>query len=207
MKYTDFRKRITKFYPVFTRDDIRIITDNSVFDNQISQWIDKGYLIKLKNGVYCLKENIPHNFLIAKKLYEPSYISLDRALFEYGLIPDVIASVTSVTTKPTRRIKTQGTLFVYRKIKRLAFCGYQVQNKNGFEFYMAKPGKALVDYFYLNQGQFKKEADFASLRLDLHKFQKLTNWSKIFFWAGFFESDVLKKNLNDLKNYVKISSD
>jgi hypothetical protein len=44
--------------------------------------------------------------LIANHLYGPSYVSLDYALGHYGLIPEAVRQITSVTT---RRGKTYDT--------------------------------------------------------------------------------------------------
>jgi len=40
----------------------------------------------------------PHPFVIANRMVRGSYVSLQAALASYGLIPDVVPTVTSVTT-------------------------------------------------------------------------------------------------------------
>ena len=44
---------------------------------------------------------------IANKIYNPSYISLEYALYEYELIPETVNVITSITTRKIARFKNQ----------------------------------------------------------------------------------------------------
>lgn len=114
----------------------------------INYYLNKGLIIKLRNGLYTLKENAPSDFFVAGRLYQPSYISLETALSYYGVIPETVYSVTSVTTRKTARFETLGKSFVYRKIKNSAFNGYYLKKSGSESFYVAFPEKALADYLY-----------------------------------------------------------
>ena len=65
-----------------------------------------GQLIRLKRGLYVVDERVsgkPVNVrLCANHIYGPSYVSLQWALRWYGLIPERVYTMTSVTTKRSR---------------------------------------------------------------------------------------------------------
>ena len=87
--------------------------------------------------------------LLANKIYTPSYISLEFALSYNGVIPETVYEITSVTTKTTRRFEALGKVFSYRKIKRVAYTGYEIQKQKGLSFNIADAEKAFVDTNYL----------------------------------------------------------
>ena len=92
---------------------------------------------------------LPPDVYIANKLYSPSYISLEFDLWHPGVIPEAVNEITSVTPKTTRRFTAQGKIFSYRKIKKAAYTGYEVQKQQGLGFYIADAEKAFVDMNYL----------------------------------------------------------
>lgn len=141
------------------------------------RWKNNGWLSSLRKGLYELTFpddlKIPDMFL-ANKIYSPSYVSLETALSNYGIIPEVSMSVVSVTSKPTRRFKNRHGLFLYRSIQPKAFCGYRIEKQNGFDILTAEPEKALVDYLYFNTIRGNK-FDFDAERMDRKKIKKLKN--------------------------------
>lgn len=116
----------------------------------------KDYLLRLRKNLYFLKEReLKDEFILANRLYEPSYVSLESALNYYGIIPDVPFSVTSITIKKTQEFKNQFGLFLYRSLKPELFFGWQEVKIDKVYFYkIAKPEKALFDFIYLNQNSF-----------------------------------------------------
>ena len=108
----------------------------------------KGLFVKLRSGLYILADYPPNHYLIANRLYEPSYISFDAALSFYGVIPETIYTVTSATTKTTREFKTGNIHFVYHKLKTRVFTGYKSIKYLDNTILMAEPEKALADYLY-----------------------------------------------------------
>ena len=87
-------------------------------------------------------------------MYGPSYISLDYALQHYGLIPERVEAVTSVTTGRSRRFSTPVGLFTYRMIPLEAFrIGMdRIEIGDGRAFLMATPAKALADKLHDARG-------------------------------------------------------
>jgi predicted transcriptional regulator of viral defense system len=67
--------------------------------NNLSRWIKKGFLIRLRQGWFTFSEyksNPDFALYFANRIYRPSYISLHTALAFYGLIPKAVTQVTSV---------------------------------------------------------------------------------------------------------------
>ena len=87
-------------------------------NDKISELMKRGELIPLKNGLYIsgVKENhnSPEPFLIANHLWGPSYVSLDSALSYWGLIPERVYEITSITIKGSKKYQTSQGRFTYR---------------------------------------------------------------------------------------------
>lgn len=143
------------------------------------EYTKRKMFIRLKPGLFVLADNLPDQFFIANKLYEPSYISFDTMLSYYGIIPESIYPVTSVTTKATHEFYVENVQYTYRKIKKEAFTGYYPAQTADGTVFLAEPEKALADYLYfvsLNKRQLEYE------RLDLTKIKKnkLLSYLKLF---------------------------
>lgn len=114
----------------------------------ISRNARSGLFVKLRSNAYTLKDSHVPAYVVANKLYQPSYVSLETALAHYGLIPETVYATTSVTPKPTREFTTPRGTFTYQRIKRSAFTGYRAQRIENQVVLLAEPEKALVDYLY-----------------------------------------------------------
>jgi hypothetical protein len=101
-------------------------------------------------------------FEISNLIYSPSYVSLESALSYYGLIPEAVFSINSVSTRKTAVFKTPLAVFNYRKIKKSLFFGYILQKYNNKSYKIASPEKAILDYFY-HRAEIGKHYDFESL--------------------------------------------
>jgi len=145
----------------------------------------KGYLIRLRRGLYCLKAQRPSEYLVANRLYRPSYISLEFALAHFGIIPEAVYTVTSVTTKTTREFHALGLVFTYQKIKIEAFRGYSPEKINNQTILIARPEKAFVDYLYFIDLEKREPSE----RLDLKNLSK----KKVFEYAELFKRKSLEK--------------
>ncbi len=66
-------------------------------------------LVKLRQGWYAFPELLQRpdfSRYVACRIYRPSYISLHTALSMYGMIPEAVTSITSISTLKTARFKT-----------------------------------------------------------------------------------------------------
>lgn len=114
----------------------------------LETYTKQGLFIRLKQGLYALKNALPSEEAIANVLYRPSYLSFEYALAHYGIIPEMVYQVTSATTKSTRSFSVEGKDFSYLKIKKEAFTGYTPVKHKDVTVLFAEPEKATVDYLY-----------------------------------------------------------
>jgi len=158
MKFIELQ-RLFKELGFFNIDEIKFI-EPDFYRARLNEWQKKGYIGKIIRRFYYFKDidiNETLLFVIANKIYSPSYISLECALSYYGIIPEKTFLITSITTKKTYNFKTSIGNFSYRKIKKELFFGYELKKINNQSFLIATPEKALADYFYLNPKNSSKE--------------------------------------------------
>jgi hypothetical protein len=166
MKYVDLERSAPS--PIFTRQDL-LLLGLKVHDHQLSQWVRKGYLVRLKNGIYAFARDMAQLRVehVAFLLYQPSYLSLETALSHYGFIPETVYARTSITAKITRTFDTPLGRFIYRHVKPELFWGYVAhQSPGGGPYLLAEPEKALLDYLYLNRAALRTPAAMDALRLN-----------------------------------------
>lgn len=157
MKNSTLLKQIS-FQSEFKKQGLRIFTSREfgqlfrLSKTQAKYYLETytmvGLFLRLKRGLYCLKDNKPNEEEIANALYKPSYVSFEYALAYHNIMPEMVYSVTSATTKPTRLFVVEGKSFSYRTIKRKVFVGYTPLKHNEHTVLIAEPEKALVDYLY-----------------------------------------------------------
>lgn len=110
----------------------------------------QGFLIRLKRGMYVVSPEISGRELsvglVANHLYGPSYVSLHWALRWYGLIPERVDTITSITTRHTREFDNSLGRFSFRGVSREYFpIGIKIQEEDGVNYLLATPEKALCD--------------------------------------------------------------
>ena len=111
---------------------------------------NKGILIRLKKGMYVASKMETgkelSRELIANHIYGPSYIGREYALRYYGLIPERVYLLTSVTTKHSRDFDNALGKFSYQNCSPEYFpVGIRMESIDGVNFLMASPEKALCD--------------------------------------------------------------
>jgi len=153
MKLEEFIKLVGEFPVIDTEILLAGVSNPRPFKVQISRWQRAGKLIQLKRGVYLLgaayRKVKPYEPYIAFILKKPSYISLEKALEYYGLIPEAVKVYTSVTTKRQGRFTSKFGIFNYKHIQNSLFWGYNSITMNGQTGFIASPEKALLDLIYL----------------------------------------------------------
>jgi predicted transcriptional regulator of viral defense system len=156
----------------------------------LSNNIKSNLFVKLRNGFYMLRDSRPSLSVIANRLYRPSYISLESALSFYGIIPETVYSVTSVSTKATREFVSEIGAFSYQKIKREAFIGYELKDIRGEKIFMADAEKALADYLYF--------VDLKKVVLNDRLYLKNINKKKLMAYAPTFNRASLNKLIDQI---------
>ncbi|MCG2791731.1 MAG: hypothetical protein L6305_08315, partial [Actinomycetia bacterium] len=149
-------------------------------------------------------ENININpFILANKIFEPSYVSLESALFYYGFIPDITVAVTSVTAKKTRRFEFKNQLFIYQKVKNNIFFGYQEIKDNNWSFLIALPEKAILDYFYLHQSELNNQDAWEELRINHEMYVKQIRKNKLLKLCKLFDNSKLNILVKEFDEYIR----
>lgn len=114
----------------------------------LTRAVKRGYIIKLRRGLYALRAEPPSELEVANALYHPSYLSFTFALSFYHLIPESVYVVTSATSRKTAYFIALGRQFVYHRIKPAAFTGYRTERIQNRNIWIAEPEKAVVDTLY-----------------------------------------------------------
>ncbi|HFD38803.1 MAG TPA: hypothetical protein ENJ31_02975 [Anaerolineae bacterium] len=150
---------------------------------QLSRWVRAGRLYRLRRGLYALappyRKASPHPFLIANRLAHGSCVSLQSALAYYGLIPEYVPLITSVTTGRPGRRETPLGAFEFRHLKPDLLFGYRrLDLGDGQAAFVAVPEKALLDLVYLTPGGdapgYLRELRLQNLeQLDLEALQRM----------------------------------
>lgn len=200
MKWGDFLNKYKGLPIIDSKLFLSSFNNISALNVQISRWVKSGKLIQLKRGLYILSEpyrkiNVYEPYAAAL-LKNPSYVSLEKALEFYDLIPEAVAVYTSVTTKRPGKIVTQLGVFEYKHIKTALFWGYKAIIVDKQTAFMALPEKALLDYVYL-RGMKISIPFLEELRLqnlDKIDFNILTKFGKKFEKPGILKVvEVIKK--------------
>ncbi|MBU1570928.1 MAG: type IV toxin-antitoxin system AbiEi family antitoxin domain-containing protein [Proteobacteria bacterium] len=192
MKYNELSAAIKS--PFFSRNDLALSGYN-VLDYQLSLWVKKGYLVRLKNGIYAFsreKEKLRGEG-IAFLLCQPSYLSLESALAWYGFIPEIVYAYTSVTARITRTFENACGRFIYRHVKSELFWGYVEMKTDHGPYLLAEPEKALLDYLYLNLARINNEDDFENIRLNEEQMVKTLNKDKFMIYLKAFGGKKMDK--------------
>lgn len=203
MQYIEFRKRLSRFV-VFSLIEIRKACP-SFHRRRLNEWQDKGYIKKIIKGYYIFSDMQLDEralFEISNRIYAPSYISLEMALAHYGLIPESVYAVTSISTRRTYRFKTDIAEFSYRTVKPELFFGYDIIRDDSRSFKMAVPEKALVDYFYINP-HIKTADDYDGMRLNKKRLTDLVNTRKIMAFAGRYGQKTLTERVKSFLEFTK----
>jgi hypothetical protein len=145
--------------------------------NKITSLLRNGTIIRIKSGFYIFGETQrrgPYSKeILANLMYGPSYVSLEYALSHYGLIPERVEVVTSVTTKRSKSFKTPVGIFSYRFAPTDAYrfgITTELTTKNR-PFLISIPEKALADKLRFDHIAIRSQRElgfylFENLRLD-----------------------------------------
>jgi len=123
------------------------------YDNirgKIGRLLASGEVIRIKKGLYTFPEYLRkaplNSCVIANMLYGPSYVSCDYALSYYGMIPEKVELVTSMTTGRPREFVTPVGNFAYlqRNAKDYSI-GIESGDSGNGGYLIASREKALYD--------------------------------------------------------------
>jgi hypothetical protein len=109
-----------------------------------------GEIIRLKKGLYVVNPKVSRlelsPFLIANHIYGPSYVSMHTALRHYGLIPETVYAIQSMTTGIAKSYTNELGSFIYTRVSTPYYkIGVNIEENSGSSFMIASPEKALCD--------------------------------------------------------------
>jgi predicted transcriptional regulator of viral defense system len=120
-------------------------------NDKISAMEKRGDIVRLKKGLYVVSDKISRKKisreLIANHLYGVSYVSLEMALSHYGLIPEKVFAIRSMTTKRAKQFENAFGRFEYISVPTDYFSiGIRQQIVDTqYAYLIATPEKALCD--------------------------------------------------------------
>lgn len=171
------------------------------------QWQQAGYIVSLRQGWYAFADYLQqpdYARYFAGKICAPSYISLHTALSFYGIIPEAVVEITSVTTQKTCRYENAFGQFSYQTIKPRLFWGFEPKTmRDGKQYMMATPEKAIIDLLYLYP-QYSTLEEMRELRFDEDWMRDELNKERLMEYTERIGSPALTKRIKLLLKAYEI---
>lgn len=193
MTLKDLKKSIKT--PIFFTHQVQKVFINEEqykINIALSRMVSREDLVRIKRGLYKFPNREIDELTLAGLIYQPSYVSLESALKIYGMLPEEVMSVTSVTPTTTKKINSLQGRFLYTKIQSTLFFGYDMVSDSYTDilsYKLAQPEKALLDYVYVRQVK-----DLESARIDVSELD-LTLLKKYVLVFPTWVQDVLSSTL------------
>ena len=142
---------VFKNIPVNTAAIASLYPDVKSANRKVAGLEKEGRIIRLKRGLYVVSPQesgvLLSLHLIGNMLYGPSYVSMLTALREYGLIPERVEVVQSMTTHLTVSFENKVGRFEYLHCAKEYYpIGITQRQEEGITYLIATPEKALCDY-------------------------------------------------------------
>jgi len=167
MNYNEFRKKLFDL-ACFNIDQV-YAWQPDFSRNNLVRWTKQGLIIRLRKGYYTFPEykgKAGYPYYFANRIYRPSYISLHSALSFYGMIPEAVVQITSITSLKTAAFSNEFGEYSYQTVKNELLFGYDLKPmEDGRTLMFARPEKALLDLLYLYPF-YDSEKELEELRLD-----------------------------------------
>ena len=204
MNYLEFKN---KMYDLGCFSSNQVYAWQPNFDrNNFSHWIKRGLLVRLRQGFYTFPEYISKpdfSLYFANRIYRPSYVSLHTALAFYGIIPEAVVQITSVTSLKTANFNNSFGEFSYKSISEELMFGYDLKPlTDGRTLQLAKPEKAILDLLYLYPF-YNTTNELEELRLDDDFMLDEFNWELMQTYIIQFKNKTLEKRIKLLTSIYK----
>ena len=183
---------------------------------QLARLAQRGWLVRIKRGLYVVISDITslaaNNISllrISNALNNHSYVSLSSALFYYGLVDQLLQSVTAITNTRTRQYHFQDFDFTFSKVQDDFYFGFSEKRVEGKLVKIADLEKVVLDYLYLRKDTYSLNLVWEKLteHTDEFDFSKLRNYAMrcnlTLRRATGFLLDQLGVNSNELYDSIK----
>ena len=190
--------------PYITTAELKVALGGTAasYHGRIKRALARQDLIKIRRGLFCLGPELRRQpldlFVLAARIYGPSYISLETALSVHGLIPEHVATITSCSSVRSRNFDTPVGLFSYSRVPSAVMLqGVERIEVAAGPYLLASPWKAIVDYVFVYKHEWtgleplKKSLriDSESLPIDRHLLEIL---------EGLYRSSRVTKFINSI---------
>ena len=135
-----------------TTDELRVeLQEYSNVLTKISRMVSHGELVPIKKGYYETDKNADP-LAISSVVYGPSYISFQKALGIYNMIPEKVVAITCATCSKNRQKKFSNAFgeFLYRDVPIEVFpYGLNTVVDGEYRYQIATKEKAVLDMLYI----------------------------------------------------------
>jgi predicted transcriptional regulator of viral defense system len=205
MNWNTFRKQMSGLACFNTH---QVFAWQPGFDrNNFYRWTKAGYLVRLRQGLYTFpeyKEKPGMATFFAGRIYSPSYVSLHTALSFYGLIPEAVVQITSVTALKTMSFKNDFGDYTYQSVRDDLMFGYEPRPlAEGYSMAYATREKALLDLLYLYPF-YNTAAEMENLRLDSECLHEDIQTAQLETFLERFKSIALEKRVRLLRKVYEL---
>lgn len=122
---------------------------------------NRGLVERVTHGIYV--NGLAPGFLptdLVQVLRPNAYVSLESALYDWGISTQSPSILTCVTAGKPREYRTKSFTIVFRAIAPRLFWGFQEKQARYASYRIAEPEKALLDWVYLSlQNGFTPDLD------------------------------------------------
>jgi predicted transcriptional regulator of viral defense system len=171
--------------------------------NNLVRWTQQGLIIRLRQGYYTFPEYMrmpDYPYYFANRIYLPSYVSLHTALASYGIIPEGVTQITSVTSLKTASFVNSSGTYVYRSVREDLMFGYIARPMgDGRTILFATPEKAITDLLYLYPF-YNNAREIEELRLDEYFLHEELNSDLLLEYSSRIKSQALDSRVKLLLN-------
>lgn len=138
---------------------VSILNEYQRPNDKIYQLAKEGVIESVRKGLYVAgpalnTDRRPEPFLLANHILGPSYVSVETALSYYGLIPERVYEIASMTTQASRKFATPMGVFTYTRLP-LPYYAFGIRSEklaDGQYAMVASPEKALCDKVVTTSG-------------------------------------------------------
>jgi predicted transcriptional regulator of viral defense system len=149
-------------------------------------------------------------YLISNSICQPSYISLETALYFHQLILDNAPadsfgenSIHAITMHKTVVYQNDRGVYSYRKIKPEFYFGFETLEIDGKPIHIANPEKALIDFLYFN-ANLNSLSKLTSITWNIQALAQL-DWKKLSSIQLMIGSKALDRRMDLLKKGLKMT--
>jgi predicted transcriptional regulator of viral defense system len=161
-------------HPIIRVSDVakRYRLSSTTIQKSLSRQVQKGFLERVSVDVYVNKLARLDTRELVGVLRPNTYVSLESALSEYGISTQVPTGLTCISDSYTRDINTESIHIAFHTIKNDLFWGFTEKKGRYFNYRIAEPEKALLDWIYIRRQDSLPTAtdEFNLDRLDRKRF-------------------------------------